>query len=128
MILLILISLTILLKSLTNSLVYKGWTEKLNNKYPHWVELIMIFSAFLTGCFFGREIISLRFLYLFLSTAFIYAGSFDFLYGLFSGNWAKNKNLIWDRLRIKYPFMDNYFFRVALILIGLYLFTKTNIS
>jgi len=128
MILLILISLTILLKALTNALIYKGWTAKLNNKYPHWLELLLIFSAFLTGAFFGREIISLRFVYIVLSTAFIYAGSFDFMYGKFSGNWAKNKNLIWDKLLIKFPVLDHYFARVIYILIGLYLFTKTNIA
>jgi len=123
MILLILISLTILLKALTNALVYKGWKEQLNNKYPHWVELLLIFSAFLTGAFFGREIFSLRFLYLFLSTAFIYAGSFDFLYGKLSGNWAKNKNLIWDKLLIRYPFLGHFIARWAYILIGIYFFT-----
>jgi hypothetical protein len=123
MILLILISLTIFLKVLTNALVYKGWTEQLNNKYPHWCELIMIFSAFLTGVFFGREIFSLRFVYLFLSTAFIYAGCFDFLYGTFSGNWAKNKNLIWDKLLIKFPFLDHFIARWSYVLIGIYFFT-----
>lgn len=103
MILLILIFLTIFLKALTNALVYKGWTKKLNNKFPRWTELILILSAFLTGAVFGREIFTLRFLYLFLSTAFIYAGCFDYLYGTISGNWAKNKNLIWDRLLIRFP-------------------------
>jgi hypothetical protein len=124
MILLILISLTVFLKSLTNALVYRGWTEKLNNKYPHWLELLLIFSAFLTGAFFGREIFTLRFLYLFLSTAFIYAGCFDFLYGKFSGNWAKNKNLIWDKLLIRFPFLDHFIARWSYILIGIYIFTK----
>ena len=128
MILLILISLTIFLKALTNALVYKAWTGKLNNKYSHWTELLLIFSTFLTGCFFGREIITLRFVYLFFCTAFIYAGCFDFLYSKLSGNWAKNKNLFWDKLRIKYPIFDKLYFRIILILIGLYLFTLTNIS
>lgn len=124
MILLILISLTIFLKALTNALVYKGWTKNLNNKYPHWTELLLIFSAFLTGSFFGREIFTLRFLYLFLSTALIYAGCFDLLYGTFSGNWAKNKNLIWDRLLTRFPFLNHFIARWFYILIGIYLFTK----
>jgi hypothetical protein len=123
MILLILIFLTIALKALTNSLVYRGWKEKLNNKFPHWLELLLIFSAFLTGSFFGREIFTLRFLYLFLSTAFIYGGCFDFLYGKLSGNWAKNKNLIWDKLLIRFPFLDHFIARWSYILIGIYFFT-----
>jgi hypothetical protein len=123
MILLPLILLTIALKALTNALVYKGWTEQLNNKYPHWLELLLIFSAFLTGAQFGREIFTLRFLYLFLSTAFIYAGCFDFIYGTFSGNWAKNKNLIWDRLLTRFPFLDHFIARWLYVLIGIYFFT-----